>query len=133
MPVHVEIPTALACQLEEIGEPIPAPAVGYALVDTGASTSAVDDVVLQQLRVLPIGVTLVSTAGGQVNQPRYPGCLSFPGTHLPRLEFTRLLGVDLTGYRTDEGRTIIALLGRDVLRNFVLIYNGQDAYFTLAF
>ncbi len=133
LPVYVEIPIALARRLERTGEPIPLPGSGYALVDTGASDSAVDIRVLDQLGVQPIDVTLVTTAGGQVRQPKYPGCLSFPGTTLPRREFAGLLGADLSGYRAEEGRSIVALLGRDVLRHFVMIYNGYDAYFTLAF
>lgn len=111
VPVHVGIPTALARQLELAGHELPQPAVGYALIDTGANTSAVDEPILQSLKVRPVGSTAVITAQGQEPRPEYPGRFSFPGTTLRPRGFTRLLGIDLSGYRSERGRTIIALLG----------------------
>lgn len=42
IPVQIEIPSALADRLQQSGQAIPAPVSGLALVDTGASVSAVD-------------------------------------------------------------------------------------------
>ncbi|MFZ5875985.1 MAG: hypothetical protein ACOYXU_06200 [Nitrospirota bacterium] len=132
VPVQVGIPAALARQFESAGDAIPEPAVGYALVDTGANISAVDEPILTRLGVSPVGRLSVVTAHGIAEgKLEYPGRFLFPGTTLQPREFARLLGIDLRGYRSQQGPTIIALLGRDVLRDYVLVYDGPGAYFTL--
>jgi hypothetical protein len=77
----------------------------------------------------------VGTAGGAQQQLLYPARFSFPGTNLPSLEFNSLLGADLTsqGIPGPRGAPLMALLGRDILEHFVLIYNGLQGLFTLAY
>ncbi len=130
--VKVDIPAVLAQLLETTGGAIPASPTGWALIDTGAGVSAVDGDVLRTLGVAAIGLAEVTTASGKAIYPKYPARLSFPETPLPPHEFGGLLGADLSGYRLAEGPSIIALIGRDILRDFVLVYNGRDAMFTLA-
>ena len=64
VPLQVEIPTALAAQLRATEAQIPSPITGLALIDTGASVSGVDETVVQQLGIQPIGVASISHAGG---------------------------------------------------------------------
>lgn len=52
--VEVSIPTALAEKLTKENKPIPQPKTGWALIDTGATHSCVDDDVVSQLGVNPI-------------------------------------------------------------------------------
>jgi len=82
------------------------------------------------LGVNPIGVTLMGTAGGPVQQSLYPAKFRFPGEAF-EIEFSSVVGADLTGQHI-AGQDIIALLGRDVLSKCVLIYNGPGGFFTLA-
>src|SRR5437867_2014778 len=89
--------------------------------DTGASVSAVDAAVVRQLGIPPIGTINVGTAGGVQQQAQYPASFSFPGTGLPTINFNFVIGSNLTGQQPP----IIALIGRDVLRHFVMIYNGD--------
>jgi len=104
-----------------------------ALIDTGASVSAVDVVVIQQLGVQPVGVANVWTAGGPPQQATYPGRFTFPGSNLPAIDFNALLGANLAGQLAGvTGQAIVALIGRDLLQHFVLVYNGPAAMFTLA-
>ena len=132
--VLVEVPTALATQLQQTGQPVPQPVQGFALIDTGASLSAVDATVVQQLGVQPVGLANVGTAGGPQQQATYPARFSFPGSNLSAIDFNQLLGVNLTGqFALGAGHPIVALLGRDLLQHFVLVYNGPGAMFTLAF
>lgn len=134
LPVQVEVPTALANQLRQTGQMVPAPAPGLALIDTGASVSAVDVAVIQQLGVQPVGIATVGTAGGQQQQPTFPARLTFPGLNLPPIDFNQLLGSNLAGQMVAGiGQPLIALLGRDLLQRFILVYNGPAAMFTLAF
>lgn len=106
---------------------MPTPYEGHALIDTGASITAVDQGVLEQLGLFPTGVVTVATPAGPALQPVYTCEISFPGTPIPRLPFNRVIGSQIS----DLGYT--ALIGRDVLRYFQLVYNGPDGFGTLAF
>lgn len=134
LPVQVEVPPALAAQLQQTGQAVPAPVAGFALIDTGASVSAVDAAVVQQLGVQQIGTVLVGTAGGPQQQATFPARFTFPGTTLPAIDFGALLGSNLAGQivAIHQG-PLIALLGRDLLQSFVLVYNGPGATFSLSF
>jgi hypothetical protein len=132
--VLVEVPSPVAAKLQSMNSPIPAPAAGMALIDTGATRSAVDDSVIQALGVQPIGVVKVGTAAGFQEQYLYSAKFSFPGTNLPTLEFAQLTGVHLSGHVVPHlNRPLIALIGRDILSRFVMIYHGPTASITLAF
>jgi hypothetical protein len=135
VPVLIEIPSALADRLQQSGQTIPSPASGLALVDTGASVSAVDAGCIQQLGVQPVGIVTVGTAAGPQQQMLYPGRFSFPGTNLPSIDFSSLLGADLAAQGVDgpRGGPLVALLGRDLLEHFVLVYNGLQGLSTLAY
>lgn len=131
--VQIEIPTALANQLQLGNQTIPNPVAGQALIDTGASVSAVDAAVVQQLGVQPVGIANVGTAGGPQQQTIYPAKFSFPGTNLPSIEFGELLGANLAGQQLPlpQGQ-LIALLGRDILQHFILVYNGPGGMYSIA-
>ncbi len=129
--VEVTIPSELATLLEEQNHPIPQPVTGFALIDTGASRSCVDDQVISSLGVNPIGVTATGTAVGSVQRSLYPARFRFPRERLD-IEFSSVVGVDLTGQQI-AGRDIIVLFGRDVLSRCVFIYNGVGSFYTLAF
>jgi hypothetical protein len=138
--VNVHVPTALAELLAASGRPVPAPVTGFALIDTGATNTCVDDAILQKLGVSTIGIGTALTAAGPAPQRIYPARLEFPGEGLD-LEFSSVAGVNLTGQvlqmaGATSGSTqdvpIVVLVGRDVLMNCVLIYNGAGGFFTLA-
>jgi predicted aspartyl protease len=117
----------LAAVLQQSQSPIPPPHVGLALIDTGASITAVDERVLRTLGLSPTGVTQVATPGGEVQQAVYACDIAFPGTPIPTLPFNSVIGSQL------EGLGYSALIGRDVLRFFQLVYNGAEGLWTLAF
>lgn len=126
LPVEIFIPASLLRRLSQQGQPPPAPQTGLALIDTGASLSAVDDEVIRTLGIAPVGQTQIHTAGGIVSRPLYPARFSFPGTDLPPITFRRVAGSAL------QSQGVVALLGRDVLANFILIYSGPTGTFSLA-
>jgi len=53
VPVQIEVPTVLAQQLQQAGMAVPQPVSGQALIDTGATSSAVDAQVLTSLGIAP--------------------------------------------------------------------------------
>ncbi len=127
LPVNVQMSQALANVLTQQGKPVPNPVSGEALLDTGASVSCVDSTVIQTLGVAPVGSTKLYTPSGSSQQNQYPVRFEFPGSNLPAIETMRAIGSQL------QQQGIIALVGRDVLASFVLVYNGPGGFITLAF
>lgn len=125
--VEITIPKRLAVLYSQRGVKIPQPETGIALIDTGASITAVDSQALGRLGLQPVGVVNVRTPQGQTRQGLYPCQISFPGTPIDTLQFNAVTGSQLEhqGYKV--------LIGRDLLRYFQLVYNGIDGFWTLAF
>ena len=133
VPIEVAVSTELARALQEKGVPLPPSVTGLALVDTGASVSAVDLRVVQSLGLLQMGYAVVRTPNGEARYDRYPARFGFPGTDLPEWEFVDAVGCPLSGARVyGVSGEVIALLGRDILRRFVLVYNGTLGHFSLS-
>lgn len=141
IPVEVSIRDELAKKLQEQEQEIPSPVSGYALIDTGATITSIDRSVAEELELAPSGEVSIGTAGGEHEVPVYTGVLSFPGTGIRDLSIERLVGVDLTGQGLGTVRhstaddpqpgRIAALIGRDVLAHFVMVYNGPAGMITL--
>src|SRR5438094_819670 len=94
--VEISVPSPLEQQLRQSGQAIPPPERGMALLDTGATISAVDDGVIRKLGVSPIGLTTTGTAGGPAQQNLYPARFLFPELTFG-VEFNRALGANLGG------------------------------------
>lgn len=125
--VELTIPEELAQYFDRQGIPIPSPVGGTALIDTGASITAVDRSIINQLKISPIGMTTVYTPQGSAQQELFPIKLSFVGSPVPIIvNFGQVLGSDL------RGQGIFALIGRDVLSSCILIYNGPLSHYSLS-
>lgn len=112
--------------------PIPQPAIGPALIDTGASCTSVDTSVIAQLGIPPTGsVPIVTPSTG--NTPHLcrqfdVGIGIFLGPNQAHFRVTLpVLECDLS----KQG--IKALIGRDVLGEALMVYNGKAATVTLSF
>jgi hypothetical protein len=128
--VTISIPQALAELYTRQNKTIPTPIGGIALIDTGATRSCVDDVIMKQLGVHPIGIATSGTAAGQVNHSLYPAHFNFPAAKI-EIDFASVVGVNLTGQDIGDKR-IIALIGRDVLSMGIFVYNGHTGAYTIA-
>lgn len=118
--------------LESRGRNVPAPAAGWALVDTGATRTAVDSAAIAALEVRPVGATTLLTAAGPAEQEMFPARIEFPAFGAS-IEFGSVTGVDLGDHSLPDGRKLICLIGRDVLSRAVMVYNGPGALWTIAF
>lgn len=129
IPIEICLPEALIKSFTDNNIIIPAAIPGFALVDTGASITAVDVSMITQLGIAPMGFTDVHTPGSDqtVRQAVYPVGISFVGSGIPPLQFNMVLGSPLL----NQG--IIALLGRDILAASILVYNGRLGHFSLSF
>lgn len=130
--VGVSMPRMQA--LVAAGQTPPPPALGQFLVDTGASGTAVDPALLQGLGLQPTGraaISTPSTAGSLHYCDQYDISLFIPGNkgtgggHL-----VREIPIVATHFRSQG---FDGLIGRDVLNNCLLIYNGSASSVTLAY
>lgn len=118
--------------LKAAAQPVPELIVVRALVDTGASCTAVDSGVIQRLGLVPtgtIGISTPSTGGTPHQCTQYDagiGILLDP----PSLHVMLTMPVLGTSF---AGQTIQALIGRDILGQGILVYNGRSGQFVLAF
>lgn len=122
--LQVAVPSALEQLLVRQSKPVPQPVRGRALIDTGATMSSVDDVVIRSLGVSPISLINTGTAGGPQLQSMYPARFVLGVGWV--FEFSRVTGSNLAG------TGLIALIGRDVLSRAILVYNGSMGVFSLA-
>ena len=68
VPVEISIPSSLAEVYTKENRAIPQPKSGWALIDTGATKSCVDDEVLVQLGVNPIDRTTIHGSDGKFEE-----------------------------------------------------------------
>ena len=108
-----------------MGLEIPEPVSGNALIDTGATTTCIDDDVAKQLGLPTVDVAQMSSASGQSEQPVYPVQLDITHSELV-IESSKSIGADL------EDQGLVALIGRDTLSQCTLHYNGVTGDFTLS-
>lgn len=113
--------------LEDNGKSVPQPMSGKAMIDTGASVTVVDVEIMKHLGACPIGVALVGTPQGKDLQEKYPAKISFPGTGLGSVQSGSVLGSPAIG---EQG--LAALIGRDLLKHWLIIYNGPAGNTTIA-
>lgn len=115
-------------------QPVPSPIQIQALIDTGASGTCVDPSVLAQLGLTPTGSTLINTptTGAQpVQADTYDVSLSIYALqgHPPLTHQT----IPVVQAELLASQGFHALIGRDVLKECLLTYDGRSGLFSLAF
>lgn len=124
VPIAISPYSAILQQLVSQGVPLPTPVTGLALVDTGAGVTCIDINAATQLKVPIIDYANLSSAThANTTQPVYPVQLQIPGSPIG-INAPRAIGVPLAS------QGIIALIGRDVLKDSILIYNGSAGQFS---
>lgn len=132
IPVTIGIPVALEEFCVEKGYAIPPAASGFALIDTGASASAVHEQILLDMGVLPIDSIPTQTAHGAGRSFVYPAKVGFPALNIENYRMDRLIGSDLK-WKTVGDKEVIMLLGRDILKFMLFVYNGLSSDVHISF
>jgi len=117
--------------IQRAGLSVPQPIQIRALLDTGASCTCVDPSVLNKLGLAPTGIAPMHTpsTGSQAHvASQYDVSLIL--MH-PMLTFTIHAAPVVEAQLAIQG--IQGLIGRDVLSNCLLIYDGRAGLFTWAF
>jgi predicted aspartyl protease len=120
IPVEITVPAVLAQVLVKSGKTV-APVAGFALIDTGASSTVVDETVIQSLGVNPVSKRQVGTPGGTTLMNVYPAQIAFPATGLPAISFNSVIASP----HLLKVQKLLALIGRDILQHGSLYYNGD--------
>jgi hypothetical protein len=127
--VGVSLPRAQA--LQRAGQKSPAPVPVRGLIDTGASSTCVDPTCFTVLGLTPTGqipIHTPSTSGTPHLADQYD--VSLVLLH-PRLQLTLHALPVIASTLKNQG--IQALIGRDVLKGCLLVYDGAAGLFSLAF
>jgi predicted aspartyl protease len=119
--------------LEKAGLPAPSPQMVRALIDTGASISAVDPIVLSALGLQQTGeadIHTPSTGGVSVKFPTFDVRIAILAGREGDLHFISDT-VQVTGSNLSQFGFSV-LIGTDILKKCILYYNGADEVFSLA-
>ena len=102
---------------------------GFALIDTGATQTCVDIHKARQAKMNVTGSgTLTSASATKTKVPLFGAMIDLKG--IGQRVMPRCLGVNLRGFNS---LNLIALVGRDVLRHGVLVYNGTNGTASFSF
>lgn len=106
------------------GKPLPKPKTGWVLIDTGASGTCIDDDAAKELGLPVIDVARLTSATHKDQECNvYPVQINIPTVVL---NCPRAMGAALAA------QGLIALIGRDILQQCNLFYNGPVGQFTLS-
>ena len=126
VPTLLSVPDEAQQALMAAGKPIPEPVSGLALVDTGARFTCVDEAAAVRAG-LPIRGTakMASASHPEHEVPVFAGRIVLDSINI---NIPNAMGVSLSGFPQ-----LVALIGRDMLRNCVFVYDGNAGSTTLAF
>lgn len=111
--------------LAQRGIQVPDAVNGFALIDTGAGGTCVDQQSATKAGLPIIDKTIMRSASHTEHEvPVFAGKLVIPQFIDINLEYA--LGANL------GGQNLIALIGRDLLQSAVLVYNGTDGTVSLS-
>ena len=125
------IPIVIGWPLFETNENVPIalqpaePRQIHALIDTGASLTIVNPALARTLKLQQTGEATIYAAGSSGTYPEFAASISFPGTSLPNMDIVRIVGCPLAS------QVMSCLIGRDVLKNWELTYNGLLGRFSI--
>lgn len=126
---RLEIQFLISSELEkkyiEEGKEIPKPIIVNSLIDTGASSCVIQEDIPKKLGLQPIGEIKMTTPSCENSSCyQYYMRMRIPSHNL--IYEGPFIGAPL------KGQEISCLIGRNVLKNAILIYIGSENQFTLS-
>ena len=124
--VSISVEQSIAQQLLAQGLSLPTPERGFALIDTGATSTCIDDGAAGRLNLPAIDVVTVASAShASTQQNVHP--IQIEVIDLPiTISAPRAIAASTGGSRA------AVLIGRDVLQHCTLFYNGPAGSFSLS-
>jgi len=110
-----------------VGLEYPEPCRMRALLDTGASITVISRVYADHCKLFQTNEGSEITAIGATHRcAEHAGAISFPGTKLRSLDPIRIVSVAFP-----KERHYAILIGRDILRNWVITFDGRAKRVTI--
>lgn len=123
--VSVTIEQNAAQALLQQGKEVPTPKPGWALIDTGASNTCIDEQIAKELGLPVIDTAKMASAShAETTCNVYPVQIDVPS--VLSLSAPRTIGAALAA------QGLAVLIGRDVLQHCTLFYNGATGQITLS-
>jgi len=98
-----------------------------ALLDTGASITVISKVWANTCKLFQTNEgSEITSFGGIQRCGEHAGAVSFPGTDLRPLDPTRIVSAVFT-----QERSYAIVIGRDILRNWVITFDGRSNRVTI--
>ena len=124
--VTVSVEQNIAQQILAQGLSLPAPERGLALIDTGATSTCIDDTAAATLNLPVVDVVTVASAShASTQQNVHPIQIEVVGMPIT-IAAPRAIAAPLAA------QGLLVLIGRDVLQHCTLFYNGLSGSFSLS-
>lgn len=123
--VSIGYPKSLADGLRARGKPVPPPRTISAMIDTGASISAIEDSVAKSIGLVKTGATYITGVGGASQRPIYSAQIFVSPPSGIRYDPIQIAGV------TFGSPQFSMLIGRDILSDLALSYMGKQGKFSI--
>lgn len=110
-----------------LGLEYPGPRTMRALLDTGASVTVISGAFADYCKLFQTNEGSTITAIGSTHRcGEHAGAMSFPGTKLRGLDPIRIVSADFI-----KEPHYACLIGRDILRNWVITFDGRSKRITI--
>jgi len=134
--IFIGVSEARRAALTAAGRSVPGPQILRALIDTGASCTCVDPIKIKPLGLTPTGAALpmntASTDTTPVDADQYDVSLVIPPL-VPQDPPLIRQTIPVAEMPLFAAIGVHALIGRDVLAGCLLIYDGKNEFFQLAY
>jgi hypothetical protein len=109
-----------------VGLEYPEPIKMKALLDSGAAVTVISKTFANYCKLMQTGETEIRALGSLHKCGEHAGAISFPGTNLRPYDPIRILSADFV-----QERHYAILIGRDILRNWVITFDGRSKRVTI--
>jgi len=93
-----------------------------ALIDTGASLTVINPQIATTCKLKQTGRQKINAVGGAAGEyPEFAAAIAFPETELPSLATARVVACPII-----RQPFFACLIGRDILRKWLLLYDGRS-------
>jgi len=110
-----------------VGLEYPEPVKMKALLDTGAAVTVISKTFAKYCKLLQTGETEIRALGSLHKCGEHAGAISFPGTNLRPYDPIRIISADFV-----QERHYAILIGRDILRNWTITFDGRQRCIIIA-
>jgi len=109
-----------------VGLEYPEPVKMKALLDTGAAVTVISKTFAKYCKLLQTGETEIRALGSIHKCGEHAGAINFPGTNLRPYDPIRIVSADFV-----QERHYAILIGRDILRNWTITFDGRSKHITI--